>query len=163
MLLPLTTDLLSLSNIPIPGGPTPIIGRGSPMQRCHFPTASATWSCPSWATWTSSKISVMTCTTCSKWVSMKSPAESCFIFNVLNFQTDKGFDRHLFEKQMSVMRGQILNLTQALKDGKSPLQLVQMPVVVVERYEAKLFFNFIDTTKHQLILLNCAYSYFMFL
>ena len=52
----------------------------------------------------------------------------------LLFQTDKGFDRHLFEKQMSVMRGQILNLTQALKDAKSPLQLVQMPVVVVERY-----------------------------
>ena len=50
-----------------------------------------------------------------------------------SFQTDKGFDRHLFEKQMSVMRGQILNLTQALKDGKSPLQLVQMPVVIVER------------------------------
>lgn len=49
------------------------------------------------------------------------------------FKTDKGFDRHLFEKQMSVMRGQILNLTQALKDGKSPLQLVQMPVVIVER------------------------------
>ena len=49
------------------------------------------------------------------------------------FQTDKGFDRHLFEKQMSVMRGQILNLTQALKDGRSPLQLVQMPVVIVER------------------------------
>merc|ERR1711874_276319 len=49
------------------------------------------------------------------------------------FKTDKGFDRHLFEKQMSVMRGQILNLTQALKDGKSPLQLAQMPVVIVER------------------------------
>ena len=32
------------------------------------------------------------------------------------------------------MRGQILNLTQALKDGKSPLQLVQMPVVIVERF-----------------------------
>ena len=28
------------------------------------------------------------------------------------------------------MRGQILNLTQALKDAKSPLQLVQMPVVI---------------------------------
>ncbi len=28
---------------------------------------------------------------------------------------------------------QILNLTQALKDDKSPVQLVQMPVVVVER------------------------------
>jgi len=49
------------------------------------------------------------------------------------FKTDKGFDRHLFEKQMSVMRGQILNLSQALKDAKSPLQLVQMPVVYVER------------------------------
>ncbi|XP_054167262.1 phosphatidylinositol 4-kinase type 2-alpha-like [Oppia nitens] len=49
------------------------------------------------------------------------------------FKSDKGFDRNLFEKQMSVMRGQILNLTQALKEGKSPLQLVQMPAVVVER------------------------------
>ena len=28
---------------------------------------------------------------------------------------------------------QILNLTQALKDDKSPVQLVQMPVVTVER------------------------------
>lgn len=49
------------------------------------------------------------------------------------YKTDKGFDRHMFEKQMSVMRGQILNLSQALKDGKSPLQLVQMPNVFVER------------------------------
>ena len=47
--------------------------------------------------------------------------------------TDKGFDRSMFEKQMSVLRGQILNLSQALKDGKSPLQLVQMPSVFVER------------------------------
>lgn len=49
------------------------------------------------------------------------------------FETDAGFDRLMFEKQMSVMRGQILNLSQALKDGKSPLQLVQMPSVFVER------------------------------
>lgn len=28
---------------------------------------------------------------------------------------------------------QVLNLTQALKDGRSPIQLVQMPRVVVER------------------------------
>ncbi|XP_036407413.1 phosphatidylinositol 4-kinase type 2-beta-like [Megalops cyprinoides] len=48
------------------------------------------------------------------------------------FKADKGFDKGTFEKQMSVMRGQILNLTQALKDGKSPIQLVQMPRVVVE-------------------------------
>lgn len=49
------------------------------------------------------------------------------------FQQDKGFDKSLFERQMSVMRGQILNLTQALKDGKSPVQLVQMPAVVIEK------------------------------
>lgn len=66
------------------------------------------------------------------------------------FKTDKGFDRHLFEKQMSVMRGQILNLTQALKDAKSPLQLVQMPVVIVERSRGHVgtterFRNFSDT------------------
>lgn len=54
------------------------------------------------------------------------------------FKTDKGFDRHLFEKQMSVMRGQILNLSQALKDAKSPLQLVQMPVVYVERSRGRV-------------------------
>lgn len=40
----------------------------------------------------------------------------------------------MFERQMSVMRGQILNLTQALKDRKSPVQLVQMPAVIMERY-----------------------------
>lgn len=48
-------------------------------------------------------------------------------------QQDKGFSRKAFEKQMAVMRGQILNLTQALKDQKSPVQLVQMPAVLVER------------------------------
>ncbi len=56
---------------------------------------------------------------------------------VIIFQDDKGFDRHMFERQMSVMRGQMLNLSQALKDGKSPVQLVQMPPVVVERYSPK--------------------------
>lgn len=49
------------------------------------------------------------------------------------FKLDRGFDRNIFEKQMSVLRGQILNLTQALKDAKSPLQLVQMPAVVIQR------------------------------
>ncbi|XP_030047108.1 phosphatidylinositol 4-kinase type 2-beta isoform X2 [Microcaecilia unicolor] len=49
------------------------------------------------------------------------------------FKTDKGFDKATFENQMSVMRGQMLNLTQALKDEKSPIQLAQMPRVVVER------------------------------
>ncbi|KAM7362931.1 phosphatidylinositol 4-kinase II alpha [Cochliomyia hominivorax] len=59
------------------------------------------------------------------------------------FQQDKGFDKSLFERQMSVMRGQILNLTQALKDGKSPVQLVQMPAVVIEKSKASRgFFSF---------------------
>nr|XP_025852480.1 phosphatidylinositol 4-kinase type 2-beta [Vulpes vulpes] len=49
------------------------------------------------------------------------------------FKTDRRFNKATFESQMSVMRGQILNLTQALKDGKSPVQLVQMPCVIVER------------------------------
>ncbi|XP_020667691.1 phosphatidylinositol 4-kinase type 2-alpha isoform X2 [Pogona vitticeps] len=48
------------------------------------------------------------------------------------FKRDPGFDRGQFHKQIAVMRGQILNLTQALKDGKSPLHLVQMPPVIVE-------------------------------
>ena len=49
------------------------------------------------------------------------------------FGTDKGFDSTMFEKQMSVLRGQILNLSQALKDGKSPFQLVEMPSMFEER------------------------------
>lgn len=60
----------------------------------------------------------------------------CFVITVVfsfTLQQDKGFDRHLYDKQMSVMRGQILNLQQALKDSKSPVQLVQMPAVIVEK------------------------------
>lgn len=52
------------------------------------------------------------------------------------FKKDGGFDRGQFNKQASVMRGQILNLIQALKDGKTPLQLVQMPPVIVETARA---------------------------
>lgn len=49
------------------------------------------------------------------------------------FSRDKGFDNSMFERQMSVMRGQMLNLSQALKDNKSPETLVQMPPVVIEK------------------------------
>jgi len=49
------------------------------------------------------------------------------------FSEDKGFDLGNFEKQMAVMRGQILNLNQALRDRKTPAQLVQMPPVYVQR------------------------------
>ncbi|PAV91199.1 hypothetical protein WR25_09185 [Diploscapter pachys] len=43
------------------------------------------------------------------------------------FKKDKGFDKKLFEKQLSVMRGQIFNLREALRTKKSPYQLVMMP------------------------------------
>uniref|UniRef100_A0A3Q0SME2 Phosphatidylinositol 4-kinase type 2 n=1 Tax=Amphilophus citrinellus TaxID=61819 RepID=A0A3Q0SME2_AMPCI len=52
------------------------------------------------------------------------------------FKKDPGFDRGQFHRQLAVMRGQILNLCQALKDGKTPLQLVQMPPVIVETARA---------------------------
>lgn len=49
------------------------------------------------------------------------------------FAQDKNYDRRVAEQQLSVMRGQILNLAQAMRDGKTPFQLVQMPGVIVER------------------------------
>ncbi|KFD69151.1 hypothetical protein M514_02969 [Trichuris suis] len=49
------------------------------------------------------------------------------------FETDQGFDFQTFERQMAVMRGQILNLCQALKEGRSPMQLVQMPPMIIEK------------------------------
>ncbi|GMR61745.1 hypothetical protein PMAYCL1PPCAC_31940, partial [Pristionchus mayeri] len=43
------------------------------------------------------------------------------------FKSDKGFDKKMFERQLSVMRGQIFNLREALRTKKSPYQLVLMP------------------------------------
>lgn len=43
------------------------------------------------------------------------------------FSLDHGFSKSLFNKQMAVMRGQIVNLREALRTRKSPLQLVRMP------------------------------------
>ncbi|KAK0397611.1 hypothetical protein QR680_002191 [Steinernema hermaphroditum] len=43
------------------------------------------------------------------------------------FETDAGFDKKMFNKQMSVVRGQIFNLREALRSKKTPQQLVQMP------------------------------------
>lgn len=62
-------------------------------------------------------------------------AKQCgiLLFTLIVLQQDKGFDKNVFEKQMGVLRGQILNLNQALKDGRSPVQLVQMPSVIIER------------------------------
>lgn len=59
------------------------------------------------------------------------------IFFTPAIKKDRGFDKSTFERQMSVMRGQILNLSQALKDNKTPLQLVQMPCITVELTKLK--------------------------
>ncbi|KAL0964628.1 hypothetical protein UPYG_G00326720 [Umbra pygmaea] len=48
------------------------------------------------------------------------------------FKKDPGFDKGQFHKQIAVLRGQILNLIEALKDSMTPLQLVQMLPVTVE-------------------------------
>jgi len=49
------------------------------------------------------------------------------------FSLDRDFTVAKFDQQMGVMRGQILNLTQALKEGKSPAELVQMDCLSVEK------------------------------
>ena len=56
----------------------------------------------------------------------------CISCTTLILQKDKGFDRATFEKQMAVMRGQILNLIRALEEKKTPWELVNMPPVVIE-------------------------------
>jgi len=56
------------------------------------------------------------------------------------FSLDRDFTVTKFDKQMGVLRGQILNLTQAMKEGKSPAELVQMDCLMVEkRYPRKSF------------------------
>lgn len=57
------------------------------------------------------------------------------------FKRDKGFDKKLFERQMSVLRGQIFNLREALMKKKSPFELIQMPaqyMVEVKQKRRKL-------------------------
>jgi len=48
------------------------------------------------------------------------------------FKKDKGFDRSTFEKQMSVMRGQILNLINAIEKKKTPWELVNMLPITIQ-------------------------------
>eukprot|EP00038_Savillea_parva_P018592 m.24421 g.24421 ORF g.24421 m.24421 type:complete len:446 (+) comp4159_c0_seq1:284-1621(+) len=47
------------------------------------------------------------------------------------FSLDKSFSKGTFDRQMAVMRGQMVNLREALRKRKSPLQLVQMPNAMV--------------------------------
>eukprot|EP00127_Corallochytrium_limacisporum_P004227 Clim_evm172s157 gene=Clim_evmTU172s157 len=47
------------------------------------------------------------------------------------FREDPGFDARLFDKQMSVMRGQILNLVKALERRMTPQKLAEMPALIL--------------------------------
>jgi len=47
------------------------------------------------------------------------------------FALDKNFSKGTFDRQMAVMRGQMVNLREALRKRKSPWQLVQMPNAMV--------------------------------
>eukprot|EP00735_Rhodelphis_limneticus_P004739 TRINITY_DN16369_c0_g1::TRINITY_DN16369_c0_g1_i1::g.29495::m.29495 TRINITY_DN16369_c0_g1::TRINITY_DN16369_c0_g1_i1::g.29495 ORF type:complete len:395 (+),score=48.01,sp/Q5ZIK0/P4K2B_CHICK/49.34/8e-125,PI3_PI4_kinase/PF00454.22/1.5e-41,Peptidase_S7/PF00949.16/0.18 TRINITY_DN16369_c0_g1_i1:106-1290(+) len=49
------------------------------------------------------------------------------------FKQDPAFDKSMFLKQMSVMRGQIQNCIKALSEGLSPLQMVKLPTFTVKR------------------------------
>eukprot|EP00043_Microstomoeca_roanoka_P009898 m.94367 g.94367 ORF g.94367 m.94367 type:complete len:406 (+) comp14725_c0_seq1:192-1409(+) len=49
----------------------------------------------------------------------------------LLFSQDSGFSRSVFEKQMSVLRGQVLNLRKALEQRLTPAELVRLPTVTV--------------------------------
>uniref|UniRef100_A0A915AUW4 Phosphatidylinositol 4-kinase type 2 n=1 Tax=Parascaris univalens TaxID=6257 RepID=A0A915AUW4_PARUN len=53
------------------------------------------------------------------------------------FKEDPGFDKKMFELQLSVMRGQIFNLREALRQRKSPQQLVQMPPQLIVEAKKK--------------------------
>lgn len=53
------------------------------------------------------------------------------LYNI--FHHDRNFKMTDFEQQMAVMRGQMMNLSQALKDNKSPHELIQMSPILVER------------------------------
>ena len=48
------------------------------------------------------------------------------------FRVDKNFAHSTFEKQISVLRGQVINLTEALHEGLSPAELVLKPPITIE-------------------------------
>lgn len=99
-------------------------GHGCPRLRWPSPRRPETWCCPVSLTWTLSRTSVRTCMRCLRYTpaSELSPFLCFFIENrnsinafrtlsymsySLSLQTDKGFDKTMFERQMSVMRGQV--------------------------------------------------------
>ena len=68
---------------------------------------------------------------------------------LLLVQRDKGFDRATFEKQMAVMRGQILNLIRALEEKKTPWELVNMPPIAIEAVKEGRTHKFIQKVRER--------------
>jgi len=53
------------------------------------------------------------------------------------FKKDRGFDKKMFGKQLSVMYGQIYNLIHALRQQMKPVELVQMPPIYMVEIKKK--------------------------
>lgn len=65
------------------------------------------------------------------------------------FKRDKGFDNRTFEKQMSVLRGQVLNLTRALEKQLSPWDLANMHPNIVETVKLGRTHRFMQKFRNQ--------------
>ncbi|XP_063714125.1 phosphatidylinositol 4-kinase type 2-alpha-like [Symsagittifera roscoffensis] len=65
------------------------------------------------------------------------------------FSIDKNFNKTMFEKQMSIVRGQIMNLCEALSKKLSPSELVELPLRVVEKQSTARDGNQITTEKDE--------------
>jgi phosphatidylinositol 4-kinase type 2 len=51
------------------------------------------------------------------------------------FHIDADFDEKLFNKQMAILRGQLYNITEALRNGETPAQLVGRPLLLIDEDE----------------------------
>ncbi|PJF18018.1 Phosphatidylinositol 4-kinase type 2-beta [Paramicrosporidium saccamoebae] len=48
------------------------------------------------------------------------------------FEIDSDFNERIFKKQMAILRGQLYNIVQALREGESPARLVERPLMLIE-------------------------------
>ncbi|KNC83093.1 hypothetical protein SARC_04632 [Sphaeroforma arctica JP610] len=58
------------------------------------------------------------------------------------FKQDSGFSKSHFKRQAAVMRGQILNLTKAMNERSTPIQLVKMTSCVIKKKGQSKFQQF---------------------
>jgi phosphatidylinositol 4-kinase type 2 len=48
------------------------------------------------------------------------------------FKVDSDFNERIFKKQMAILRGQLYNIVQALREGESPARLVERPLILID-------------------------------